>query len=176
MTPMPRRRPPANPAARPAPFLRQPFAHDFVELIRDHSAVIDAGFAGHIHHDDFRLVMSRRGQAVAAEKIAPGISPIFGQNPGFHLFTYDRLTGRPTDYSTHYLANLAAGIAAHDGRWEKSTASPAATVSVAIRRRRSPICGAACSATARPNEPSGPFTMSAAGNCAMKCSRPMPAP
>ena len=105
--------------ARPVPFLRQPFAHDFVELIRDHSAVIDAGFAGHIHHDDFRLVMSRRGQAVAAEKIAPGISPIFGQNPGFHLFTYDRLTGRPTDYGTHYLANLAAGIAAHDGRWEK---------------------------------------------------------
>jgi sphingomyelin phosphodiesterase acid-like 3 len=105
--------------ARPVPFLRQPFARDFIELIRDHSAVIDAGFAGHIHYDDFRLLMSRRGQAVAAEKIAPGISPIFGQNPGFHVFTYDRLGGRPTDYSTHYLTNLAAGSSARDGRWER---------------------------------------------------------
>jgi sphingomyelin phosphodiesterase acid-like 3 len=105
--------------ARPVPFLRQPFARDFIELIRDHSAVIDAGYSGHIHFDDFRLLLSRRGEAVAAEKIAPGISPIFGQNPSFHVFTYDRLTGRPTDYSTHYLANLAAGLATRDGRWEK---------------------------------------------------------
>jgi len=105
--------------ARPVPFLRQPFARDFTELIRDHGAIIDAGFSGHIHFDDFRLLKSRRGEPVAAEKIAPGISPIFGQNPGFHVFTYDRLTGRPTDYSTHYLANLANGLKARDARWEK---------------------------------------------------------
>jgi hypothetical protein len=105
--------------ARPVPFLREPFASDFVALIRDHSAVIDAGFAGHVHFDDFRLVVSRRGEPLAAEKIAPGISPIFGQNPGFHVFSYDRQTGRPTDYSTHYLTNLDAGGPARDGRWEK---------------------------------------------------------
>jgi sphingomyelin phosphodiesterase acid-like 3 len=104
---------------RAVPFLRQPFARDFVELIRDYAAIIGAGFAGHIHHDDFRLLLSRRGQAVAVEKIAPAISPIFGQNPGFHVFAYDRPTGRPTDYSTHYLTNLADAIAAGDGRWEK---------------------------------------------------------
>ena len=80
---------------------------------------IDAGFAGHIHYDDFRLLLSRRGEAVAAEKIAPGISPIFGQNPGFHVFTYDRPSGRPIDYSTHYLANLTVGLAARDGHWKK---------------------------------------------------------
>ena len=72
-----------EPCPRPAPFLRQPFAHDFVELIRDHSAVIDAGFAGHIHHDDFRLVMSRRGQAVAAEKIAPASARSSDRIPAF---------------------------------------------------------------------------------------------
>jgi hypothetical protein len=105
--------------ARPVPFLRQPFARDFIELIRDHGAVIDAGFSGHIHFDDFRLLLSHRGEPLAAEKIAPGISPIFGQNPGFHVFTYDRLTGRPTDYSTHFLANLTAGTVGRDGRWER---------------------------------------------------------
>jgi sphingomyelin phosphodiesterase acid-like 3 len=105
--------------ARPVPFLREPFASDFIALIRDHSGVIDAGFAGHVHHDDFRLVVSRRGRAVAAEKIAPGISPIFGQNPGFHVFSYDRRTGRPTDYATHYLTNLAEGGAARDARWTR---------------------------------------------------------
>jgi hypothetical protein len=105
--------------ARPVPYLREPFADAFVQLIKEYGGTIDAGFAGHIHYDDFRLLLARNGRAVAVEKIAPGISPIFGQNPGFHVFSYDRRTGRPTDYATHYLVNLDTAAAARDGRWER---------------------------------------------------------
>ena len=38
--------------------------------------------------------------------MAPAISPIFGQNPGFQIFTYDVATGEPKDFATIALANL----------------------------------------------------------------------
>src|SRR5690606_25370115 len=33
------------------------------------------------------------------------ISPIFGQTPGYQVFTYDRASGVPADFSTWSLAN-----------------------------------------------------------------------
>jgi hypothetical protein len=54
-------------------------------------------------------------KAVGIDKIAPAISPIFGNNPGYHLFEYDLKTGDPTDFSTWNLTNLdqaANGVAA----------------------------------------------------------------
>jgi sphingomyelin phosphodiesterase acid-like 3 len=132
--------------ARPVPYLRQPFADAFVQLIKRYSSIIDAGFAGHIHYDDFRLVVAPGGGAVAVEKIAPGISPIFGQNPGFLVFSYARRTGRPIDYAAHYLSNLGAARLARDGQWREEYEftrrygqrrfSPAAVATVLRRLKR----------------------------------------
>jgi sphingomyelin phosphodiesterase acid-like 3 len=99
-------------------FLKEPFASRFVMLLREYATTIQAGFSGHIHQDSYRLIMDT-GVAVGVEKIAPSISPIFGNNPGFHLFDYDRQTGDLMDFSTWYLTNLEQASATHPGEWRR---------------------------------------------------------
>ena len=87
-------------------------------LLQDYATTIQANFSGHTHQDSYRLVMDA-GVAVGVEKIAPSISPIFGNNPGFHLFDYDRQTGDLIDFSTWYLANLEQASATNPGEWRR---------------------------------------------------------
>lgn len=63
---------------------------------------IEATLAGHIHTDDFRL---RMVGAAAVEYIhfTPAISPLFGNNPGYQLFTADSGTAELLDYTTYFL-------------------------------------------------------------------------
>lgn len=99
----------ASHAACPAtivPFMKEPFASAFLALLRDHAGIVTASFSGHVHFDDYRLLADASGRTVLVDKIAPAISPVFGQNPGFQMFDYDAVTGAPTDFSTWYLANL----------------------------------------------------------------------
>lgn len=104
---------------RLVPMLGEPFAPRFTGLLARYSATVTASFSGHDHHDDYRLLRNEAGAVVRVEKVAPAISPVFGQNPGFHIFSYDRGTGALADFSTRYLANLAtaAGPAAAD--WQE---------------------------------------------------------
>ncbi|MFO1148832.1 MAG: metallophosphoesterase [Alsobacter sp.] len=84
--------------ARVTPFLREPYASRFVDLVGRNGATIDVMLSGHIHHDTYRVI--RSGGAVAAiDKVTPGISPIFGNNPGFQVLTHDA-AGRPLDMAT----------------------------------------------------------------------------
>jgi len=51
-------------------------------LLAKYSSTVLAGFAAHIHSDDFRLI----GPAGAGRQFVilnPAVSPIYGQNPGF---------------------------------------------------------------------------------------------
>ncbi len=102
--------------ARVIPFLKDPFASRFIELLRAYAAIIQAGFSGHTHQDSYRLIMDA---IVGVEKVTPSISPIFGNNPGFHVFNYDRQTGNVTDFSTWYLANLEQTTAPSQGEWRR---------------------------------------------------------
>ena len=104
--------------AKVVPFLREPFASDFLALLDRYHEVLQASFSGHTHFDDYRLLIDGHGTAVAMDKLAPGISPIFGQNPGFQVFTYDRRSGVPGDFSTWYLANPGVAPSAADWRFE----------------------------------------------------------
>lgn len=92
--------------AQTRPFLREPYAARLALLLREHAATIQASFAGHTHQDSYRL--TRIGdRPVGVEKIVPSISPIFGNNPGFHLFSYDRQSGIPSDFSTWWMDDAA---------------------------------------------------------------------
>ncbi len=104
--------------ARVTPFLKEPFASRFVQLLQENAATIQASFSGHIHQDSYRVVMDA-GVAVGVEKIAPSVSPVFGNNPGFHVFTYDRQTGDLKDFSTWYLANLDRASTTTPGDWRR---------------------------------------------------------
>jgi hypothetical protein len=105
-------------SARVTPFLKEPFASRFAQLLRDYAATIQAGFAGHTHQDSYRLTMDA-GVAVGVEKVAPSISPIFGNNPGFHLFSYDQQTGDVIDFSTWYLGDLEQAAGTIPGEWKR---------------------------------------------------------
>jgi sphingomyelin phosphodiesterase acid-like 3 len=104
--------------ARVTPFLKEPFGSRFALLLRDYAATIQAGFSGHTHQDSYRL-MTDGGAALAVEKITPAISPIFGNDPGFHLFDYERRTGDVVDFSTWHLANLEQASATVPAEWRR---------------------------------------------------------
>ena len=95
------------------PFLADPFAEDYPALLREYADVIAGGLVGHMHYDDYhRIVLDNKSKGVSVEKVTPAVSPIFGQNPSFNIFTYDRGTGAVTDFTTTYLANLDTATAA----------------------------------------------------------------
>src|SRR5271165_5182047 len=87
-----------------------------VLLEQFHSTVI-ASFAGHTHNDDFRLV-NAAGVNKSFVLIDPPVSPIYEQNPGFRIVTFDR-DGSLTDQTTYYLTNLKQASSKVRGRWKK---------------------------------------------------------
>jgi hypothetical protein len=100
------------------PFLKEPFASAFRALLMEYRDVIQASFSGHTHFDDYRLLVDQSGTVVGLDKMTPALSPIFGQNPGFQVFTYDRQTGAPADFSTWHLTNPGDAAQAADWRFE----------------------------------------------------------
>ncbi len=104
-------------AARVVPFLREPYGAEFRELLRQYAATVRTSLAGHIHTDDYRLLADVGSRPLLAQKIVPAISPIYFQNPGFEILSYDSRTGALTDFSTYYLANLNSASLDVPGDW-----------------------------------------------------------
>jgi hypothetical protein len=91
----------------------------FLQLIGEDRPTIQAVFAGHTHMDDFRVI-NLAGQPALFIKIAPAISPIYGNNPSFQVYQYDRESGVIQNYQTYYLTNLTSsgqGASPSTGRW-----------------------------------------------------------
>jgi sphingomyelin phosphodiesterase acid-like 3 len=103
---------------RAVSFLAAPFDVQYPKLLRDYASIIQANLTGHVHFDGYRLIFDAAEKAVGVEKIAPGISPIFDQNPGFHRFDYDPQSGAPVDFSTIYLNNLMTAANPAAGDWQ----------------------------------------------------------
>jgi hypothetical protein len=75
--------------------LENSFNNAFEGLELAYSSTIAANFAGHTHDDDFRLIGD--GTSLGAEelmRVTPSISPVFGNNPGYQIYTYN-----PQDFS-----------------------------------------------------------------------------
>lgn len=91
------------------------FNKRFLDLVREYHAIIKMAFLGHTHMDDFRLI--NRGDAVVSlGHIVPALSPLFGNNPGFQLFTY--VPGKEIlDYKTLYLSNLTDAASIAEALW-----------------------------------------------------------
>jgi hypothetical protein len=97
----------------PDPMLTAAWNEAQAGLFVKHAATIKAGFAGHVHRDEFRLIRPRNGDMpVAAMRLGPSVSPITGNNPGYQIFSYDRESMELLDMSTHYL-----DIGAPDPAW-----------------------------------------------------------
>jgi hypothetical protein len=92
----------------PATFWQQELTSRFLQIVRDRGSIMHTSFAGHTHMDDFRIVRGG-GNVSLLVKITPAISPIYGNNPGYQVYQYDRESGALLNYQTYYLTNLASG-------------------------------------------------------------------
>jgi hypothetical protein len=84
-------------------FWRQQHVPAFLDVVAAHGATIRAVLAGHTHMDQYILAPGSGSRHATFEHVTPGVSPLFGNNPGFEVFTYDRETMAPLDYTTYYL-------------------------------------------------------------------------
>jgi sphingomyelin phosphodiesterase acid-like 3 len=78
----------------------------FLQVIERYQGTIQAAFGGHMHMDDFRVIRLS-DKPVLFCKVAPAISPVYGNNPGFQIVQYDRQTGEIENYQLDYLTNLS---------------------------------------------------------------------
>jgi sphingomyelin phosphodiesterase acid-like 3 len=88
------------------------YTEKFLILLDQYRDTIASMLAAHTHMDYFR--MGLRGEASESNAfllVTPGISPLFGNNPGLHVISYDRRAFSLLDYTTHRL-DLAAGPSA----------------------------------------------------------------
>ncbi len=77
----------------------------FMQILSKYPGLIAMGITGHTHMDEFRVLPT--GDVLFG---IPGISPVFGNNPAFKIFTFWSDTEVPLDYqSISY--NLAASPA-----------------------------------------------------------------
>lgn len=86
------------------PMWQQTYNDRFVGILKTYTSVLTAGFLGHTHMDDFRLLtQGQPQQAIVYFKIGPAISPQFGNNPGYQQMTFDPRAFTLLDYTVFYL-------------------------------------------------------------------------
>ena len=88
----------------------------FLQILSNYPGLISLTLAGHTHMDEYRILPSSD-----VLEITPAISPWFGNNPAFKVFTISRATFKPTDYSSlNY--DLVSNPAEFNGYYTFSTA------------------------------------------------------
>ena len=75
---------------------------EFMQILAKYPGLITMAVSGHTHMDEFRVLPT--GDVMFG---VPGISPCFGNNPAFKVFTISQDTLGPTDYQS---INYALGV------------------------------------------------------------------
>lgn len=99
-------------------FWKTAYNAKFLQLVTTYSSVFTAGYAGHTHMDDFRLVFHRSAEPITAAMfihICPAVSPQFDNNPGFRSLDYTPGTFSVNNYAVYY---LDLGLE-NPGEWSK---------------------------------------------------------
>lgn len=85
----------------------------FLEIISEYSDIISSTFAGHFHRDDFRVILNNNSP-VSFITLTPAISPIYGNNPSYKIFRYNKNNFTLTDYDTYFIE----GLTSSDPEWK----------------------------------------------------------
>jgi sphingomyelin phosphodiesterase acid-like 3 len=88
----------------------------FLNILANYPGLISLTLAGHTHMDEYRILPSSD-----VLEITPAISPWFGNNPAFKVFTISRDTLEPADYSS-FNFDLATNPAQFNGYYTFSVA------------------------------------------------------
>ncbi|HMS64897.1 MAG TPA: metallophosphoesterase [Ignavibacteria bacterium] len=81
---------------------KKEYNDEFIKLVNEYSSVIIAQFGGHFHRDDFRIFFNE-SVPVSYLHITSSISPVYGNNPSFQVFSYNTANYNISDYETFYL-------------------------------------------------------------------------
>lgn len=82
-------------------FWQSDYSKTFNELLHQYAGTIKAILPGHIHMDSFQVVGTQHNSEVPVS-FTPSISPIFGNNPGFKVYSYDKNTLQLVNYDVYY--------------------------------------------------------------------------
>ncbi|MDG3004371.1 metallophosphoesterase [Paludisphaera mucosa] len=100
----------------PATFWQPELTRRFLRIVERHPDVVRVAFTGHTHMDDYRLIRPGGGTSIPC-KIAPAVSPIFGNNPGFQTYQYDVDRAAVSGFQTYFRDGLGEGRRPTEGRW-----------------------------------------------------------
>jgi hypothetical protein len=68
---------------------------NFLNILAEYPGLITFALAGHTHMDEYRILSPE-----VVLDITPGISPVFGNDPAYKIFTVDNSTFAPVDYQS----------------------------------------------------------------------------
>jgi sphingomyelin phosphodiesterase acid-like 3 len=94
----------------------QDYQKKFLKILSHYPGIIALSLGAHTHMDEYRIMSEEN-----VLEITPGITPYFGNNPAFRVFTFSRYTFKPTDYST-LNCDLAGGTPQFNSYYTFSTA------------------------------------------------------
>jgi sphingomyelin phosphodiesterase acid-like 3 len=83
-------------------FWRKPLQKNFFKVISPAAKNILGVLTGHVHMDGFSLIQLSGARSVV-DIYTSSVSPIFGNNPGYKLFSWNTKTRALTNYTTYYL-------------------------------------------------------------------------
>jgi hypothetical protein len=86
--------------AKPVPFWLDAWRDRFLALTQAYAPILTAGYAGHTHMDDFRVLSGPAGPILAI-RMTPSVTPLFGNNPTFSVMGYTLADARPTGYTSY---------------------------------------------------------------------------
>jgi sphingomyelin phosphodiesterase acid-like 3 len=75
---------------------------NFENIVKQYASTIKIILSGHIHRDTFQIIRQDEKLAVPVS-FTPSISPIYGNNPAFKIYTYEPTTLTIKDFETYYL-------------------------------------------------------------------------
>lgn len=89
------------PLHRVISFWMPAITENFLALLQNYSKDIVGILSSHTHMDSFMLIGK---QHPIIDSSVPALSPIFGNNPGFKIYSYDSASDEWSNYLTYYLA------------------------------------------------------------------------
>jgi len=96
-----------------AEFWKPEFNRAFQQELNDFAPIIVEMLPAHIHMDGFQFIFLKHSTDLAVN-VTPSISPIFGNNPGFKVFSYHSENLKPYNFETYYLP-----LATNNAIWQK---------------------------------------------------------
>ena len=98
------------------PFWKNEYSKTFNELVNQYNLTITAVFSGHTHTEGTWVLSDTQPGDKVIDQSIPSISPIFGNNPAYKIYSYDKKNFKLLQ-STTYLLNLNSP--SRESNWQR---------------------------------------------------------